>query len=652
MESRMAAQETRKTACSRDCPDACSIVVTVEDGKAVHLAGDRDDPITQGFLCERTNRFLFRQYAADRLTSPLLRKGGRLTPVSWDEALDYCAEKLLAIKAESGPEAIMHYRSGGSLGILKAVPDYLFDLFGPVTTKRGDICNGSGEWAQEADFGISESNDIFDLLNSKLIILWGKNVHTSGPHLLPILRKAKANGTKIVAIDIWETKAATIADRFIKPAPGADYALAMGIARHLFENGGIDRDAPEYCENFDAFKALAFDMSMDDWARQAGVPIQEIRDLGAMMIEHAPVGIQVGWGLARRRNGAATVRAIDALGAISGNVGIPGGCVSYYYGRRTAFDTTFAPNRKKSPRTLAEPKLGAEILAANEPPIRAVWITAGNPVTMLPDSRVVADALRSRDLVVVVDTHPTDTTDIAHVVLPTLTLLEDSDLLGAYGNHQLRTSVPAIDPPAGARHEIEILQGLAKRLGLGSALAGSVDDWKKRCLTKLEPAGVTLERLEAGAVKNPFAAEVVFAGRKFKTPNGKCRLMTEHALPPIRLRPDFPFTLAAISTPKGQSSQWSCELTGPAEVFIHPDSARGFRDGEIAYVESRRASMEVIVRTDPKVRREVMVTAKGGMIRQGRCSNLLVSATLTDFGEGCAYYDEPVRLRKKDALRT
>lgn len=141
----------RRTACNRDCPDACSILVDVEDGIATHLRGDPDDPITRGFLCERTARFLDRQYRADRFTTPMLRVSGELQPVSWDEAFDLIAERMQTIKAESGAAAILDYRSGGSLGMLTRMSSHLLALFGPVTVKQGDICSGAGEAAQVAD---------------------------------------------------------------------------------------------------------------------------------------------------------------------------------------------------------------------------------------------------------------------------------------------------------------------------------------------------------------------------------------------------------------------------------------------------------------------------------------------------------------------
>jgi anaerobic selenocysteine-containing dehydrogenase len=141
--------EVRKTICNRDCPDACGLVATVEDGKVIRIRGDKDHPITRGFLCYRTSLFLSTQYSPERLQTPLLKTNGEFHPVSWDQALDVAADRLVKIRQESGPAAIFHYRSGGSLGLLKHLTDYFFELFGPVTIKRGDICSGAGDTAQE-----------------------------------------------------------------------------------------------------------------------------------------------------------------------------------------------------------------------------------------------------------------------------------------------------------------------------------------------------------------------------------------------------------------------------------------------------------------------------------------------------------------------
>lgn len=223
--------EIRRTTCSRDCPDACTILVTVEDGRATMLRGDPDDPVTRGFLCERTSRFLDRQYDSERFLSPMLRRDGALVPIGWDEALDLAAERLLAIREESGPAAILHYKSGGSRGILKHLASLLFERFGPVSVKRGDICSGAGDAAQAKDFGLADSHDMFDLQSSRTILIWGKNVHASSVHLLPLLREARAQGARLIGVDPVRTRMAEMCELFVQPRPGADFALAMGVAR-------------------------------------------------------------------------------------------------------------------------------------------------------------------------------------------------------------------------------------------------------------------------------------------------------------------------------------------------------------------------------------------------------------------------------------
>lgn len=610
----------------------------------MRLSGGKADPVTRGFLCERTRRFLSRQYGEDRFTRPMLRRGGRLTPVSWEEALDTAAAVLATARRDHGPASILHYRSGGSLGMLKHVADLLFARFGPVTVKRGDICSGAGEAAQELDFGVCDSHDLFDLLNSRLILLWGKNPHVSSVHLLPVLKEAKRRGAVLIGIDPVRTRAASLCDRFLCPRPGTDYAIAMAVARHLFEEGAVDPKAERYCDNLDAFRALAFERSFEARAEEADLRPEELRGLAEAFATTEPAAILVGWGMGRRKNGARTIRALDALGAVSGNLGVSGGGVSYYFGRRAAYDTDFGESLPPPPRTLAEARLGPEILAAENPSIQVAWITAGNPVSMLPESDTVRAALDRVPFTVVVDTHPTDTTEVADLVLPTLTLLEDDDLLGAYGNHWLRVSRPAVAPPSGPRHELKIWQALATRLDVD--LEGTIDTWKRRAMGRLEGAGVTLERLKAGPVKNPFAKPILFEDRRFATRTGKVQLLDRPADPPPATNEDYPMTLLAVSTSRAQCSQWAGPLPeGPPEAWVHPSRGLDLSDGDVAWLESEVGRIRVVLRFDPNARIDVVRMEKGGMLRDGRCANRLVRAEETDLGGGAAYYDQPVRIR-------
>ncbi|MCC7380676.1 MAG: molybdopterin-dependent oxidoreductase [Deltaproteobacteria bacterium] len=637
--------EQVRTVCNRDCPDACGIIATVEDGRVTKLAGDPEHPITRGSLCFRTSRFLQRQYSPDRLTAPLRRKNGVLTPVGWDEALDFAAERLLAIREESGPAAILHYRSGGSLGALKLLTDYLFEQLGPVTIKRGDICSGAGDYAQMVDFGEEDSNDLFDLVHARQVILWGKNVVTSSPHTLPVLKEARARGAELLLIDPVRHKTADHCDRYLSVRPGGDFALAMAVARILFERGWIDPAAPTYCDHLDAFRALAESQTLEGWCEAADVAPAAAVDLARRLGVEKPAAILVGWGMGRRTNGAAIVRALDALSAITGNLGRSGGGVSFYYKRRGAFDLSFVKGEEVAPRTVCEPRLGPEILAAKDPPIRAVWITAANPVVMLPESETTARALETRELVVVADSFLTDTAERAHLVLPTATLLEDDDLLGAYGHHFIGASRPVVPRPPGVRTDLEIAQELAERLGLGSLLAGDARAWKERIIrTKLGPHGVTVADLETRAVKNPLVPPVIFADRRFKTASGRVNLICE--APPEAGRPKapYPLFLLALSTKESQCSQWAVAADGPPIATVHPEGAGGFADGAVARLESRVSSMVVKLRHDPEQRRDLVIVPKGGHLRAGRCANALIRAQTTDHGEGGALHDEHVRL--------
>jgi anaerobic selenocysteine-containing dehydrogenase len=642
--------ERLKTLCNRDCPDTCGIVASVEGGRIVKIGGDPDHPVTRGFLCYRTNQFLRRQYSPERLTSPLLRKSGELTAVSWDEALDYVAEALVRIRRESSAASIFHYRSGGSLGMLKVLSDYFFELFGPVTIKRGDICSGAGEAAQELDFGVSDSGDLEGLLEARHIISWGKNLHVSSPHLIPIIKAAIARGTEVVLVDPVAHAGQRLAHRYHQVAPGGDFALALAVARVLFARGHVAPAARSYCDHLDEFQALAESRTLDDWCREADVSRDVAEDLAWRLGPGKPCAILVGWGMGRRSNGGAIVRALDALSALSGNIGLAGGGVSFYFQRRRAFETAFIKGAAAAPRTIAEPLFGPEIATLNDPPIRALWVTAGNPVAMLPESETTARAIAALDLSVVVDAFLTDTARVSNVVLPTTTLLEDDDVLGSYGQPMLGVSRPVVPAPEGVKSDLEIIQALAGRLGLASELAGSHRDWKRRLVEpRLAPFGIELEHLESEALRNPLAPKVVFADLRFPTASGRVNLLTAAPAAPAAPDPAFPLTLLALSTPKSQSSQWALDAPAVLEATVHPDVAGGMPDGARCRLESRLGGLEVVVRHDSTQRRDVVLVPKGGHRHMHACANSLLEARLTDLGEGGALYEQAVRLVPLDA---
>jgi anaerobic selenocysteine-containing dehydrogenase len=633
----------RRTACNRDCPDACSIVATIRAGRVVRLQGDTDHPVTRGFLCHRTSRFLDRHYAADRLTAPLIRDGDAFRPAAWDECLDRIAAAMLRFRGESGAASILQYRCGGSLGMMKHVGDYFFQRFGPVTVKSGDVCAGAGEAAQRHDFGAFDSNDLLDIGNSRTIFLWGKNVAVSSVHLIPLLKAAQHRGARVVLIDPVHHQTAQWCDLFVQPRAGTDSAVALGMASWLFEHGGIDPRADQYCAHLGAYRELAFSKPRDDWAKIADVAPEAIEELAEAYAD-GPSAILIGWGLQRRRYGATTVRAIDALAAVSGNLGIAGGGASFYYARSAAFDLSFRATIE-APRKIPEPLLGPGILAADDPPIRMAWVSAANPVAMLPDSNSVAQALASRELTVVVDSFLTDTARCADIVLPTTTMLEEDDLVGAYGHHWLAELRPIVPPAEGVKTDYEIIQLLAKRVGLADEFSAPPALWKDRMLRRVTDEGIDRKAFHSGAVRSPFAPQVLFADRQFATPSGKVQLLTSlpDDLLTVAARPTL--RLAALATEKAQSSQWpAASQVGEATATVHPDAAGGFGDGDLAELRSATGRMPVRLRFDNRQRADIVLMDKGGWLHANRCANALIAAELTDDGQCAVYYDTAVEI--------
>jgi anaerobic selenocysteine-containing dehydrogenase len=641
-------EQTLRTTCNRDCPDACGLLATVTDGVVTHLRGDPDHPVTRGFLCFRTSRFP-ELAAAQRLSQPLVRRHGQLEPATWDQALGLIAEKLLQVRSESGPAAIFHYRSGGSLGILKHLCDLFFDQFGPCTGKVGDICSGAGEAAQLHDLGTSDSNDLFDLLNSRHIVLWGKNPAVSNVHLVPVLKDAKRKGARLVLIDPVHHKSASLAERALQPTPGRDFELAMGVARDLFDTGRTDPQAATFCDHLPAFRALAESRTVEQWAALAGLAPEAVRELADRFAD-GPTAILVGWGMQRRQRGGAIVRALDALAAISGNLFRAGGGVSFYFRRRKAF-RAFGPP-VKHPRVLREPVLGQDLLAAASPPVRVLWVTAGNPVAMLPDSATVARAIEATEFVVVADCFLTETARRATVVLPVPTLLEDSDLLGSYGHHWIAESRPVVPMPPGVRHEVAIFQDLARRVGLADFPQDSIDQCKRNALADVAGQGAGLDALRKfGAVRSPVADPLLFRAGQVLTQTGRVQLLAEAPAEPVLEQPPAvpgasePLWLFSNSTEKSQASQWSGK--GPGEVLpctVHPEAAPGWRHGQRARLVSATGSLRVELRFDPEQRTDVAIVPKGGHFDRGQSANALIAARPTDLGLGAAYLDCLVRI--------
>ena len=639
-------RETLRTTCTQDCPDACGLVAEVSDGRVERLRGDPHHPITRGFLCYRVGtHYLSRLYSPERLMSPMVRRGERFEPIAWDAALDLAAERLAAIRDESGGAAILHSQGGGSLGLLKALNGRFARLLGATAT-RGEVCDGAGDFANLADFGAADANDLEDVRHAKGVILWGRNVTASSPHGAALLNDVRRAGVPAWLIDPLPTRSRSLADRHIQPRPGGDAALALGAARVAFERGLVDAaGARGYTEHLDAYRGLVHSRSVGEWEDEAGVEHGTAGDLARFLGDLAPVTTWIGWGIQRRRNGATQLRAIDALCVVTGNIGVAGAGVSFKTQRKQAFD--MPDDVGDAPRSVLLPRLGQDIEAADDPPIRAVLIDNHNPVATNPDSRTTARALRSREFVMVIDPFLTDTARCADLVLPCAMMLEQDDLVGSYGHHHVSASRAVARRVGGVRSDLEIYQALADRLGFGERLAGSAHDWMERMTKRLrESHAVSVDALCDAAVRSPVAERVAFEGRRFPTPTGRARLLTDYVAP---ASPDheFPLHLLALSTGRWQASQLTNrqeDAEGPLVVTVHPDAASGIEDGGAALLQSRHGELRVIVRHDAAYRRDTVYAPRARSFERGLCVNQIIAPHLTDHGESAAYYDETVRL--------
>ena len=313
--------------------------------------------------------------------------------MSWDEALDVATETLDRVRRESGAAAILHVQGGGSLGMLKNLNGAFSRLLGATET-RGDVCDAAGAWACEQDFGAVDANDLEDLVNARGVVLWGKNVTASSPHSASFVKDARKRGAEVVLVDPLPHRTLSMADRFVQPRPGGDAALALGVARVVLDEGWAAPDLDAFTERRAEYEALVRSRDVAGWAGEADVPVADLAWLARFFAERAPVTTLLGWGMQRRVNGATQVRAVNALHALTGNLGRPGAGASFSTPRRAPFDLSAKEAlADRVPRTLRVARLADDMLAADDPPVRAVLIDNMNPVATNPDAEKTRRAL-------------------------------------------------------------------------------------------------------------------------------------------------------------------------------------------------------------------------------------------------------------------
>jgi len=604
------------------------------------MRGNPDHGFTRGFLCRKGYRYTERVYSSKRVLSPLRKVKSGWQKITWDDAFDEIAGKIRFFQNEYGNGSIMHYWRTSSWGATKQLVRRVFNLLGGVTTTKGSLCSGSLMAAQEKDMGTRLPHHPEDLLDSRVILIWGRDPAKTNLHLVPILVKARKQGAHLVLIDPIRTRTARICNEHIAPRPGSDGYLAIGIAKEILRMNLTDSDfVKDHTAEYNAYFSLLDSFSMENITEKCDVKLPVITKLARLYAGQKPSSILLGYGLNKWVHSPEMIRLIDALAALTGNLGVEGGGVSEAFNAKRLYDPqVLALNFAKYRREIPEPLIGEGILESKNPPIKMLWINGTNPVISCPNSNKVIRALRSLDFLVVVDHFMTDTADLANVFLPSTTFLEEEDIVVSWGHNWIGPVNKAIEPTGECKSDLHIAQELAKKLGLEREMEGTPREWLERILQPMEKAGLSVEQVMRSPVKCPVSPKVAFRDRKFPTPSGKFEFITKfHA----ERQGKLPYHLLTVLGHKWINSLiLEDEHPEIPEVIIHPDLARKKGISEKSRVQVTTAVGELIgeARLSDSVREDTIAISQGTWIKKGGGANRLTEDLISTFGNMAAYY--------------
>ncbi len=673
------------------------MLVTVEKGRAVRVAGDPDHPITRGFLCAKVNRYVERTYHADRLLHPMRRVSPKGTPnpqferIGWPDALGEIAERLNEIRhSADGPQAILPYSYAGTMGMIQgsSMDRRFFHTLGASLLDR-TICSMAGTVGMRMTVGANVGADPEGIPQSDLVLLWGTNTLTANPHLWPFVLEARARGARIVAIDPIRTRTAAQCDEWISIRPGTDAALALGMMHVLLARGLEDADyIARHTIGFDQLRERALEYPPERVSAITGVPADTVISLGQQYGRAKAAFIRVNYGLQRHAGGGMAVRTIACLPALTGHWRRAGGGVQLSSSANFQFDKRALERPDLSPpvRTINMIRLGEALTTPNAgiggPPVRALVVYNSNPAAVAPDRNAVLRGLARDDLFTVVLEHfQTDTADCADIVLPATTQLEHWDVHLSYGHHYVTLNQPSIEPLGEALPNSEIFRRLAARMGLDDSCFRDDDVTMIRqalASTSEKMRGVTFETLaERGWARlNLPTPYLPYAEGAFPTPSGKCELvsqrMAEMGLDPVpAFTPpyEFPDTepvlaarypLTLISSPAHQFLNTTFvnidSLRRGArepECLLHPEDAerRGIGVGARVVVHNDRGAFTAVARVEDTIRPGVVWAPSiwwGKFAADGANANQTTSQRETDMGHGPVFYDNLVEVGLAD----
>ncbi len=627
-------------ACPHDCPDACGVLITIQDGRATKIQGDPEHPVTRGFLCAKVAKYLDRVYSPERVLYPMRRvkpkglaslregpfdwaqgglAGAPVAPlfeiverrasspghavappsaferISWDEALDEIAQRLRRIVAEYGPESILPYSYGGTLGTLNgaSMDRRFFHRLGASQLERS-ICSTAGEEGLKSVIGIKLGTEPEQFAHSRYIIAWGSNIHGNNVHLWPFIEEARRQGAKLVVIDPYRTRTAKLADWYLPINPGTDAALALGLVHVIINENLFDADyVSRYTIGFGNLKARAQEYPPEKVAQWTGISADDIRKLAREYANQRPSVIRVNYGIQRSEGGGMAMRAVTMLPCLIGSWKELGGGLQLSLSGAYGLNKEALEMPELMQKALGRParlvnmvQLGSALNSLTAPPVQALFVYNANPAAVCPDHNEVVRGLKRPDLFTLVhEQFFTDTTDYADIVLPATTFFEHKELQTAYGHHYLQVSNQAIDPLGECRSNVEMFRALAERMGFeDECFRETVDSMIDRALESPNPRlkGITRERLEREhrirlnfeSTTNHVGADAFLRLRSGPVPAE--RSSADNAAD--KSAPFLPFAQGNFPTPSGKAEFYSETLKrqglDPVVAFTPPGESR------------------------------------------------------------------------------
>jgi anaerobic selenocysteine-containing dehydrogenase len=672
--------EERPSVCTLDCPDTCSLTVTVEAERIVKVRGSDAMPYTDGVICNKVAQDVAAfVHGPRRLLHPLRRIGpkgaGEFERISWAVALDEIHARTSAVIDRWGPQAVAPLNYAGPHGMLAgdSMSSRFFHKLGATMLYRRSLCGGVRSEAWAGTYGSVPGCPPEFAEHAALNVVWGNNATVANLHLVRCLRRAKRKGGRLVVIDPLRTKIAEQADLHIALLPGTDVLLAWSLAAELERAGAFNRDfITAHVAGFEEFMTRARAWPAARAAEACGVPEAQIHTLTAWLAEADPLIFAPGNGLERGRNGGSGIRAAVALPALLGKWGNGSGVV---LGASSAFPKTVARLQRPdlappNTRTLNLLDFGRHLERDDvDPPLRAVFIYNHNPIVVHPDQNRMRRGLARDDVFTVgIDVTMTESMAYCDIVLPAASSFECDDLYASYGHHWLQRAEPVIAPLGESLPNTEIFRRLAARFGFDDACFKTSDlELMDEAVDADDPrlGGVRPSRIPTSAARMMAAGNdplVLFENVSPGTPSGKVELASdwlasrwgEAARIADWRAPEaaLPLRLISPASDKRISSTFGGlegSLHAP-KLLMHPADAaeRGLRSGDEVRLWNDRGEVMLPLLVTDAVRPGVVASEKGAWLctsRSGQTISALVSADMrADLADGACFNDTNVEV--------